>query len=527
MSAAPSASPCRGGSPSDREATRPSITRRPFESFVSEATGWAQRAATEPSDAPASSTEATPTWPDVAPARPRLLLVEDNDDMREYTARHLAADHDVVAVEDGQAALERLRADPPIDIVLADVIMPRMDGLTLVREIRRDERVRDVPVVLLSARAGSEATTTGLLEGADDYVTKPFHPRDLRIRLGSILARARSRSRDAAWLRALLASIQQPLVVADSDGRVVEINEAFTRAYGWSLADGPITPPYPWWVDGERHPQERRRSEQRVELMRAGDQLLEDRYRIVTKAGGDAWVHLRAATVSPSPDHAGFVIAVVDDETRQHQSRMRRELAAHLAADLAAGEDLESVLATAVTGFTVLFDGDVTLHVSPDRGEAIVLGPRGRTRLDDLPAEARAGLDGRRPGGVEDLDKRTGILLDPSSLRSRCRAWVQFDSPRLVPPDELVVGDLLAQSLGQAVDRVIDRRDSAAKEEQLEQAIESHRVIGQAVGILIERHRATAVSAFEMLREASLDRNIKLREIAQRVVESGQEPSNA
>ena len=194
-------------------ATRPSITPRPVESFISEASGWALRS-TDATRPPRSRTRGVPGPADPASGgallrvtearvagaatrrgagvggrggaeRPRLLLVEDNTDMRDYTARHLAADYDVVPVGDGREALERMRVDPPIDIVLADVMMPRMDGLELVREIRRDERLRDVPVVLLSARAGVEASTTGLLEGADDYVTKPFQPDELRARLAS------------------------------------------------------------------------------------------------------------------------------------------------------------------------------------------------------------------------------------------------------------------------------------------------------------------------------------------------------
>jgi AmiR/NasT family two-component response regulator len=74
---------------------------------------------------------------------------------------------------------------------------------------------------------------------------------------------------------------------------------------------------------------------------------------------------------------------------------------------------------------------------------------------------------------------------------------------------------------------VVASRARAEKEHQLEQAIESHRLIGHAVGVLIERHRVTAKQAFEMLRQASLHRNIKLREIAARVVESGQDPDSA
>ncbi|GAA2148598.1 response regulator receiver and ANTAR domain protein [Humibacillus xanthopallidus] len=542
------------GVPAAHSATRPSITPRSVESFISEASGWALRsidavdataaAAVEVEQRPDSSSrlsdgphagsraakaaaEAAAVARGVEVERPRLLLVEDNADMRDYTARHLAADYDVVPVGDGREALDRMRADPPVDLVLADVMMPRMDGLELVRQIRADERLRDVPVVLLSARAGVEASTTGLLEGADDYVIKPFQPDELRARLASNLVRARSRSRDAAWLRAILGSIQEPVVVSDTDGRVLELNEAFTRAYGWSLADGPLVPPYPWWVSAEHLPDERRAAERRMDLLRAGQPVMDDHYRVLRKGGGESWVHMRAALVPATPEHAGFVIVVARDETRERESRMRRELAARISVDLAAADDLESVLATAVTGFTVLFDGEVSLRVAPERGDTVVLSPRGRVRPEQLPHPVRQGLLGKASTEVRAGEKREGLLLAPTSQRSDCRAWVQFDEPRLVPSDELIVGDLLAQSLGQAVDRVVDRRDSAAKQEQLGQAIESHRLIGQAVGILIERHRTTPVEAFEMLRQASLSRNIKLREIATRVVESGEEPTTA
>jgi PAS domain S-box-containing protein len=538
------------GEPAAQSATRPSITPRPAESFISEASGWALRSI-DAAHAPAvgapqaaegaasgSSAAAAPAPADgaataaggvtAADERPRLLLVEDNADMRDYTARHLAADYDVVSVPDGLDALRRLRHDPPVDIVLADVMMPRMDGLELVREIRGDERLRGVPVVLLSARAGVEASTTGLVEGADDYVTKPFHPDELRARLASNLVRARSRSRDAAWLRAILGSIQEPFVVADSEGRVLEVNEAFTQAYGWSLADGPLTPPYPWSALPDHHlADERRASERVMDLMLAGQAAMEDHYRILRKGGGEAWIHVRAATVPASAEHAGFVILVARDESRERESRMRRELAARITVDLSVADDLEAVLATAVTGFTVLFDGEVTLRVAPQRGDTVVLSPRGQVHVDELPQGVRQGLFARSGSEVRTGEKREGLLLAPTSQRSDCRAWVQFDAPRMVPPDELIVGDLLAQALGQAVDRVIDRRDSAAKQEQLEQAIESHRLIGQAVGILIERHRTTPVEAFETLRQASLHRNIKLREIATRVIESGEDPATA
>lgn len=108
---------------------------------------------------------------------------------------------------------------------------------------------------------------------------------------------------------------------------------------------------------------------------------------------------------------------------------------------------------------------------------------------------------------------------------SRCAIWVEFERARVVPPDELVVGDLLAQSFVQAADRVAVHDDLVAQEAHLKLAIESHRMIGHAVGVLMERHRVTADQGFAMLRQASLDRTIKLREIARRVRETGLEPA--
>ena len=520
------------GRPAERAALRPSITPRSAESFIHEASSWVVRDAVA-AEMQASSADPEPLRGPMSPAtqpdgvRPTLLVVEDNHDMRDYIARHCVVDYDVVSVRDGVEALEHLRARRP-SIVLADVMMPRMDGLTLVREIRADASLRDLPVVLLSARAGVEASTTGLLEGADDYVIKPFQPQELRARLAANLVRARSRSRDAAWLRAILGAIQEPFVVVDAEGLVVQVNDVFTRTFGWSLADGPLVPPYPWWIRESESSDEHHQHQRRMEMLRSGRPVEDDRYRILRRGGGEAWVHVRSASVPGTAEHDGFVIVVVRDETRERESRLRRELAARIAVDLATAEELDQVLATAVTGFTVLFDGAVTLRVSPTKGQPVVLSPRGRVAVDDLEPGIRQGLDSspHRHDVLVD-DKREGLLLLPTAHESDCRTWVQFDEPRLVSSDELIVGDLLAQSLGQAVDRVVARQARAQKELQLEQAIESHRLIGHAVGVLIERHRITATQSFEMLRQASLNRNVKLREIAARVVESGQDPDQA
>src|SRR6185503_10576267 len=120
----------------------------------------------------------------------------DNADMRAYLQRVLGARWTVEAVADGAAALERARARPP-DLVLTDVMMPRLDGFGLLRALQDDPVLTNIPVVMVSARAGEEGTIEGLEAGADDYLIKPFSARELlaRVRANLELERIR-RTRD-------------------------------------------------------------------------------------------------------------------------------------------------------------------------------------------------------------------------------------------------------------------------------------------------------------------------------------------
>src|SRR5690606_29309802 len=117
-----------------------------------------------------------------AHAPPRVLIADDNADMRAYLARLLRPRYEVTLAGDGQAALESVRARPP-DLVVSDVMMPRLDGLELVSRLRADPRTASVPVLLLSARAGEEASIEGLEAGADDYLVKPFSAAELLARV--------------------------------------------------------------------------------------------------------------------------------------------------------------------------------------------------------------------------------------------------------------------------------------------------------------------------------------------------------
>ena len=121
-----------------------------------------------------------------------VLVADDNADMRRYLSQLLAGRYEIATVEDGQAALDAIRERKP-DLLLTDIMMPRLDGFALLAEIRADPALRDLPVVLLSARAGEEATVEGLDAGADDYLVKPFTARELIARVTNTLERARSR----------------------------------------------------------------------------------------------------------------------------------------------------------------------------------------------------------------------------------------------------------------------------------------------------------------------------------------------
>ncbi|GAB7050692.1 SpoIIE family protein phosphatase [Catenuloplanes indicus] len=137
------------------------------------------------------------------PGRGRILLADDNADLRDHVARLLRPHWDVVAVADGRAALDAALGTS-FDLVLADVMMPRMDGFALVESLRRDSRTSGVPVIILSARAGDEASVEGLAAGADDYLVKPFTARDLVARVRANLELGRIRGRITARLRALV-----------------------------------------------------------------------------------------------------------------------------------------------------------------------------------------------------------------------------------------------------------------------------------------------------------------------------------
>ena len=184
-------------------------------------------------------------------ARSKVLLADDNSDMRDYIRLLLGALHEVEVVSDGEAALAAVREHRP-DLLITDVMMPKLDGLGLVRAIRGDANLSDLPIIMLSARAGEEASIEGLLAGVDDYLVKPFSARELTARVNAALAMARVRRENGEVLRALNEILeknvserteerdqlwilsQDMLVRASYDGTMSAVNPAWTTVLGWS-----------------------------------------------------------------------------------------------------------------------------------------------------------------------------------------------------------------------------------------------------------------------------------------------------
>lgn len=180
---------------------------------------------------------------------PRVLVAEDNADMRAFLREILENEYDVETVAHGREALEAGRRDRPA-VLLSDIMMPEMDGLELVSQWSQDPALRMVPIILLTARGGSDETSRGLAQGAHDYLEKPFRAQDLLARVGSArrlfslhleLEREIARhERTSAELRQAKTAIEQTaesVFITDTSGVIEYVNSAFEKMNGYRQED--------------------------------------------------------------------------------------------------------------------------------------------------------------------------------------------------------------------------------------------------------------------------------------------------
>jgi two-component system alkaline phosphatase synthesis response regulator PhoP len=192
----------------------------------------------------------------------RALVVEDDPDIVELIDHYLRAEgFEVGAVGDGREALERLHAGGH-DLVILDLQLPGLDGLSLCAELRRDKRTRSLPVIMLTARGDETDRVVGLEVGADDYVVKPFSPKELVARVRALMRRLDRREDEESLLALGLLEIDdarhivrwdgQPvhltakefaLLVAlvEARGRVLSRQALLEQVWGYSYAEGTRT----------------------------------------------------------------------------------------------------------------------------------------------------------------------------------------------------------------------------------------------------------------------------------------------
>jgi PAS domain S-box-containing protein len=163
--------------------------------------------------------------------RRRILFADDNADLRQYVQRLLSADYDLKLGPDGEAALAAARHTAP-DLVLSDVMMPRLDGCGLLKALRDDPATRNIPVILLSARAGEESRVEGLSAGATDYLMKPFSAVELLARIRNSLNVAAENLKALRSLFALVENSPDFIGFTAINGKALFVNPAGRRLVG-------------------------------------------------------------------------------------------------------------------------------------------------------------------------------------------------------------------------------------------------------------------------------------------------------
>ncbi|MGW3963984.1 chemotaxis protein CheB [Amycolatopsis sp. NPDC005003] len=238
------------------------------------------------------------------PRTDRARLVDDNRDMRDYLTRLLSPNWHVHAVGDARRTLESARRDPP-DLIVADVMMPEMDGLELARRLRAEPGLREVPLIMLSARAGEEATVEGLTAGADDYLVKPFAPSELVARIAAQLERRRVREIGDRRFRALVAAAFDAVYRMNPDWS--EMRGLDGRGF---IAD--TTAPSHSWLDSYIAPHDQPGVLAAIDEAVRTKSVFDAVHRVRRADGTLAWTHSRAV---PLCDDTGEIVEWVGTAT--------------------------------------------------------------------------------------------------------------------------------------------------------------------------------------------------------------------
>jgi DNA-binding response OmpR family regulator len=151
---------------------------------------------------------------------PRIIVAEDDKKQADLIRMYLEREgHSVMVVHDGRTALERIRVSAP-DLVILDIMMPRMDGLDVMRVVRSEQRI---PIIIVTARSTEDDLLLGLDLGADDYISKPFSPRELMARVRAVLRRSNVTREETRTVRVGPIEIERERHELRVDGDLIEV----------------------------------------------------------------------------------------------------------------------------------------------------------------------------------------------------------------------------------------------------------------------------------------------------------------
>ncbi len=387
-------------------------------------------------------------------APPRVLLADDNADMREYLQRLLQGSYQVTAVADGQAALDAVRAQP-FDLVISDVMMPGLDGLQLVGALRANSHAQDLPVLLLSARAGQEAAIEGLEAGADDYLVKPFSAAELLARVRANVELARLRNPHARWRTALIDSLHEAFFLGDEAGRVVEINAAFTSILGYGPDGLPYPAPHPWWPSQDADPEARRQaSEAFGQLMgRSKGSFVAP---VTHRDGHRLWVAASFNEVLDPDTGRRMVVGSLRDITAEHYAGQREAALAAMGLLLSRADSVPRALQGALNELQRLWRARRVIAAAWTGGAEPSLTSTGPLAgWGDLPAELRETIGGLRQRPVltptDGTSPDVGIRIEHPE--GQLAVWMDADPARPLTAEDRTLFALLCGYLGQALHR--------------------------------------------------------------------------
>ncbi len=395
---------------------------------------------------------------------PTLLVVEDNTDLSRFIARMLRPVGRVLLARDGVEGLELARRHRP-ELVLSDVMMPRLDGFGLIRALRAEPATKSVPVLFLSARAGVEAAVSGLDAGADDYLPKPFSGAELLARVRANLVLSGLRRRESEFRRALFESLREGVFVADSGGGVVEVNAAFTAITGYGADSLPMAWPYPWLgEDAARVPA--------GDLVRHLGDGREVSVVVRRPDGGEAWAALTLTRVAEG-DGRAWLVGTLRDVTVEKKAADREAVLAAFAADLAAATDVSEVLHAGVSALRVILGATrVVAAVWPTvESGGLVAGDPEAGSFDELEPELYERLDRARrqpPGQI--WPPEAGRELGAALGSGDSVVWAERADQVLGAEERALFGMLVAQ-LAQALGRARSYDEARAVALTLQHAI--------------------------------------------------------